>query len=372
VKITSVETMELSHRLSRAVGPASVLNDVRSTLIVRIGTDEGLVGWGETAPLAGVREAIDGSYASLLIGRDPLDVQRTWRTKWLAPFESGLAVGAVDIALHDLWGKALGVPIHRLYGGAHRTRVHAYASGMCYLEGIDPKDQWVDEALGLVERGFRAIKMRTGRYPPEYELPLVRKVREALPSDVRLMVDAWGSYTMATALRVGRVFQELGIYWYEEPMLQLGYHGYEALASSLDIAVAGGEMLQTRDAFKELFDRHAVDIVQPDVTICGGISDLLFIADLARLYGIITVPHSWNGAITEAASLQIAALLPDPTLMPGVDSPVLEYDTTENPFIAGGLREPFVFRDGMFDVPTGPGLGIELDEDWLRRHAVER
>jgi L-alanine-DL-glutamate epimerase-like enolase superfamily enzyme len=141
VKITSVETIERSQRLSRAVGPASVLNDTRSTLIVRIGTDEGLVGWGETSPLAGVREAIDGSYAGLLIGRDPLDVQRTWRTQWLAPFESGLAVGAVDIALHDLWGKALGVPIHRLYGGARRTRVQAYASGMCYLEGIDPKDQ---------------------------------------------------------------------------------------------------------------------------------------------------------------------------------------------------------------------------------------
>ena len=130
-------------------------------------------------------------------------------------------------------------------------------------------------------------------------------------------------------------------------------------------------MLQTRDQFKELFERQAVDIVQPDVSLCGGIAEMLFIADLAALYGIRTLPHSWNGAVTEAASLQIAALLPEATMMPGSDVPLLEHDTTENPFVGGGLREPFAFRDGEYDLPTGPGLGIELDEEWLRAHAVD-
>ncbi|TMG25239.1 MAG: mandelate racemase/muconate lactonizing enzyme family protein [Chloroflexi bacterium] len=372
MKITSVETIELSHRLNRPTGPASVLNETRSTLIVRIATDEGLIGWGETSPLDGVRETIMGTYANALRGRDPLDAGRVWRTPWLAPFESGLAAGAVDIALHDLRGKALGVPINRLYGGGLRTSVQAYASGLCYFKDVDPADQWMDEALGLVARGFRAIKMRIGRFPPAHEVPLVARVREALPPDVRLMVDAWGSYTLPTALRVGRELQELGVYWYEEPLPQAGYHGYEVLAANLDMAIAGGEMLQTRAAFKELLDRRAVDIVQPDVSICGGIADLLFVAELARLSGIQAIPHSWNGAITEAASLHIASLLPDPTLMPGVEAPLLEYDTTENPFIEGGLREPFRMHDGRIDVPTGPGLGIELDEEWLEGHAVER
>jgi D-galactarolactone cycloisomerase len=139
----------------------------------------------------------------------------------------------------------------------------------------------------------------------------------------------------------------------------------------LDIAVSGGEMLQTRDAFRDLFERRGVDIVQPDVSLCGGIAELLFIADLAALHGIRTLPHSWNGAVTEAASLQIAALLPEPTLMPGRDVPLLEHDTTENPFIAGGMRDALVFRDGGFDLPAAPGLGIELDEEWIRAHAVD-
>src|SRR5947207_1261601 len=216
MKITSVETIELSHRLNRPTGPASVLNETRSTLIVRIATDEGLIGWGETSPLDGVRETIMGTYANALRGRDPLDAGRVWRAPWLAPFESGLAAGAVDIALHDLRGKALGVPINRLYGGGLRTSVEAYASGLCYFKDVDPADQWMDEALGLVARGFRAIKMRIGRFPPAHEVPLVARVREALPPDVRLMVDAWGSYTLPTALRVGRELQELGVYWYEE------------------------------------------------------------------------------------------------------------------------------------------------------------
>jgi D-galactarolactone cycloisomerase len=348
-----------------------VLNRSRQALLVRMETDDGLVGWGETAPFGGIRALIEEDYAPLLLGRDPTWVQRGWRTPWMAPFENRLAVAALDIALHDLIGKALDVPIHKLYGGALRTKVPAYASGMLYLEGNNRRDRWIEEAHQLVERGFRAIKVRIGRYPADVELPLLAALRDAVPAEVGLSVDAWGSYTLPTALRVGRELGAMGFLWYEEPLPQYGYHGYETLTAALDIAVSGGEMLQNRDAFKALFDRHAVDIVQPDVTLVGGIAEMLFIADLARLYGIRMMPHSWDGAVTEAASLQIASLLPEPTLMPGVDVPLLEHDTTENPFVDGGVREPLVFRDGAFELPTGPGLGIELDEDWLHGYEVD-
>ena len=184
------------------------------------------------------------------------------------------------------------------------------------------------------------------------------------------MVDAWGSYTLPTAIRVGRALEEIGIAWYEEPLAQAHYEGYEVLADALDIAVAGGEMLQTRAAFHDLLTRRAVDIVQPDVSLCGGIADLLFIADLAALHRIQAVPHSWNGPVTEAASLHIASLLPEPTLMPGVDVPLLEHDTTENRFLGELLREPFQLVDGSYAVPTAPGLGIELDERALERLRV--
>jgi D-galactarolactone cycloisomerase len=370
VTIAKVEVLRLAHPLTRATGPASVLNRARSLLLVRIETRDGVVGWGETSPLPGTAEAITSVYAPRLIGRDPLLVGRSWRETWLEPFESGVAAGAIDIALHDLRGKLLGVPVHALHGGARRDRVPVYASGLCYLEGVHPGDQWVAEASDLAARGYRAVKMRIGRYPPEVELPLIREVRAALPAGTRLMVDAWGSYTLPTAIRVGRALEDIGIDWYEEPLSQAGYHGYEVLAATLDIAVAGGEMLQTPRAFKELFDRRAVDIVQPDVSLCGGITDLLFIAELAALYRSQALPHSWNGPVTEAASLHVAALLPDPTLMPGTETPLLEHDTTENRFLTELLREPFALVDGGYAVPTTPGLGIELDERAIERLRV--
>ena len=134
--------------------------------------------------------------------------------------------------------------------------------------------------------------------------------------------------------------------------------------------VAGGEMLQTRAAFKELFERRAVDIVQPDVSICGGIGECLFVADLARLYGITCVPHTWNGAIMNIATLHVAAALPDASRLPGVEPPLLEFDSTENPFMTLELRDPPKLCDGAFDVPMAPGLGVEVDEAWIRQNSV--
>jgi D-galactarolactone cycloisomerase len=213
--------------------------------------------------------------------------------------------------------------------------------------------------------------MRIGRFPPQHELPLMARVCEALPPSVKLMVDAWGSYTPATAVRVGHALERLGIYWYEEPLPQAGYAGYAALCAGLDIAVAGGEMLQSRAAFKSLLDAHAVDIVQPDICICGGIGEVLFVAELARLAGIQCAPHSWNGAIMNAATLHVAALLPESTRMPGADTPMLEFDTTENPCMTDELAEPLRLDDGCFAVPMAPGLGIEVDEERIRAAAVD-
>lgn len=372
MKIASVETLLLQHKLSRPTGPASVLNEWRRNLLVRITTDDGLVGWGETAPLAGVRDTIDTMYAPLLVGRDPRSIGTSWRTRWLAPFENRLAVGAIDIALHDLVGQALGVPVHQLYGGARRDRVPVYASGGGYFHGVHPADVWPAETQGYVARGFRAIKLKIGRYDPKEELAALAVVKAALPPDVKLMVDAWGSYTLATALMVGRELEKLGITFYEEPLPQFGYRGYPELAAQLDIAVAGGEMLQNRQAFKELLDRRAVDIIQPDASLCGGIRELLFIAELAELYGVQCIPHSWSGAILNAASIHLVSLLPEPTLMPGVGTPMVEFDVTENPFASGLLRAPLPLVDGCFEVPNTPGLGLDLDLAAIRALEVPR
>jgi D-galactarolactone cycloisomerase len=160
--------------------------------------------------------------------------------------------------------------------------------------------------------------------------------------------------------------------FFEEPMPQFGYRGYPELTAQLDLPVAGGEMLLHRQAFKELLDRRAVDIIQPDASLCGGIRELLFIAELAELYGVQCIPHSWNGAILNAATIHLAALLPEPTLMPGVGTPMVEFDVTENPFMSGLLRAPLPLVDGCFEVSDAPGLGLDLDLDAIRALEVPR
>ncbi len=372
MKIAAVDTFLLEHKLARPSGPASVLNTWRRTLLVRITTDSGLVGWGETAPLAGVRETMEQAMAPLLVGQDPRAISNSWRTRWLAPFENRLAIGALDIALHDLVGQALGVPVHQLYGGARRARVPVYASGGGYVEGVHPAEVWPTETRALAHRGFKAIKLKIGRYDPRSELDALAEVRKGLPSDVKLMVDAWGSYTLATALQVGRELETLGVTFYEEPLPQFGYRGYDQLAAQLDIAIAGGEMLQHRQAFKELLDRRAVDIIQPDASLCGGIREVLFVAELAELYGVQCIPHAWSGAILNAATVHIVSLLPEPTLMPGVNPPMVEFDVTENPFASGLLRTPLPLVDGCFEVPNTPGLGLDLNLDFIRSMEAPR
>jgi D-galactarolactone cycloisomerase len=202
------------------------------------------------------------------------------------------------------------------------------------------------------------VKMRLGRYAVDEELRLVGQVRKRVP---RLMVDAWGAYDLPTALEVGQRLHELDVAWFEEPLPQAGYVGYEELTERLDIPVAGGETLQSAAEFQALLDRRAVDIVQPDASICGGLADVLDVADMARERNIQCVPHTWNGAIMQAAALHVASLLP---------GALLEVDTTENRLVREMLAVPLVMRDGCVQVPSGPGLGIQVDEDWLRRHGV--
>jgi D-galactarolactone cycloisomerase len=358
VKIVSVETIHARHSLSRPTGPAGAYNATRQTLAIKLVTDEGLIGWGEAYALDGVRPALDDVVAPLLIGQDPTEAARLNRQMRDATGGNGFAVGGMDIALHDLWGQALGVPVWRLYGEAHQDAVPAYASGLCYQEGRHPSEHWVGEAERAMADGFSRVKMRLGRYPVDEELHLVSDVRKRVP---RLMVDAWGAYDLPTALEVGRRLHELDVAWFEEPLPQAGYAGYEELTERLDIAVAGGETLQAASEFKALLNRRAVDIVQPDASICGGIAEMLAVADMARTAGIECVPHTWNGAIMQAAALHVASLVP---------GALLEVDTTENRLVREMLAVPLVMRDGCVQVPSGPGLGIRVDEDWLRWHAV--
>lgn len=372
MKITDVNTYHLRHRLPRAIGPSTMLYPFRESILVKIGTDEGLVGWGETASIGGTREIIQKHLGALLIGRNPLDHRQLWRELWGPNFGNGLAVGAVDIALHDLRGKAFNLPITDLYGGRLRDRVPAYASAMNYTEGLDPEQQYPHEAAELVDRGFRALKMRIGGQPPRCDLAAVTAVRKEVGPEIKLMTDGNGAYTLSTAIDVGRELERLDFEWFEEPLPQADYPGYEVLTAKLDIAIAAGEALPSRGTFKEVITRRAMDIVQPDVSLCGGIGECLFIAEMARLWGMPCVPHCWGGAVVIAATLHLLALLPDPSWARTTETPMLELDVYENPFRDELTTEPIqIGLDGSVAVPAGAGLGIEINEDVVAHYAID-
>ncbi len=374
LKITAVKTYLLRHKLARPMG-ASVsvpLSRFRQALLVKIETDAGLAGWGETAAIGGARGAIDDQLGPQLVGQNPLDQRRLWQAIWGANFGNGMAVGALDIALNDLRGKALGLPVAELFGGRLRDRVPAYASAMNYLEGLDPEEHFPREAAALVKQGFKALKMRIGRYPVAREAKLAAAVRAAAGPNVRLMADANAAYTMATALEMGNELHRLGFEAFEEPLPQSPrYAGYEALRQKLPLPLAAGEVVDSRASAKELIDRRAMDIIQPDVTLCGGIGEALFIAETASLAGIHCLPHCWGGDIAIAATTHLLALLPDPHPGFPTDTPMLELDQSENPWRNGLARDPVAFADGSVGVPAKPGLGIEVNEDVVRQYAVK-
>ena len=342
-------------------------NDSRGAALVRIGDSDGAVGWGETYPTpAGV--AMLAELGRLLLGRDPDAATENWRRIWGASGGDGFATGAVSIALDDLRARRRGVPVSALYGGARRERARAYASSEGYVPGRPVADAWLAEADRAAAAGFTGFKLRMGREGISEELAAAAAVRRAHPT-MELMADGNAAYTLRQAIQVGRELQRLGFTWFEEPMSTERYAGYERLRAALPLALAGGESVQSRGEAAALIDARALDIIQPDVSICGGIGETIAICGLARLAAIQPHPHACNGALGLAATLQVLAVLPDPTRLPA-DAPMLEHDFGPNPARTDLLTTPLTMRSGWFDIPTGPGLGIEVDEAFVRRSAV--
>ena len=365
LKITGVKTFALHHKVPTSSGPSTFYYRSRSALLVRIVTDEGLVGWGETAVLSGVRAIIEEQLAPLLMGSNPMAYRSLWHSMWGPNFGNGMALGGVDMALNDLRGKFLGLPLAELFGGRMRQRVAAYASAMNYIEDKNPLEHYPAEATELVERGFRALKMRLGGQCLRADVAVAEAVRSAVGPNVKLMADGNGAYTMHTAIQMGRELERLSFYWFEEPLPQStpDYAGYEVLTEKLDIAIAAGEGLTSRGMFKEVVARRAMDIVQPDISLCGGIAEAIFVAELARLWGMQCMPHCWGGGLVIAATVHLLSLMPNASWSRHTEEPMLEIDMQENPFRLELLTEPMSFSDGFIAVPEGHGLGVTIDED---------
>jgi D-galactarolactone cycloisomerase len=372
VKIASVETFDLRCDIEPSFGWSQGWVDQRATTLVKITTEDGLVGWGEGAAAS----LIDELLAPLIIGGDPMQRGGLWERMFHALYNANIFVGlagsalsAIDIALWDLAGKATGLPAHALLGGKVRDRVAVYATGLYYTEGEFP-DRLLDEARSYVEQGFTGMKTKVGGLTVEEDVRRVRALREAIGPDVRLMVDANEAYNATTAIRIGHKLAELDLMWFEEPVNAQDVEAYLQVKDALPMAIAGGENLRTRFEFKDYLARRAYDIAQPDIMHCGGITEMARICAMANAHGVQVNPHVWGSPIMIAATLHLTATLPPcPTArdpQPYAQEPVMEFDRTPSAIRQQVCAEPFDQRDSYIRVPEGPGLGIEVDEYVVR------
>jgi L-alanine-DL-glutamate epimerase-like enolase superfamily enzyme len=351
--------------------------------IVRIETRDGIVGWGEgknAAGSAGVYGAlvdlINNELGPTLIGRDAREINGIWESIYngvraekaaiagqampqLA--RRGLtiaAISAIDIALWDIFGKALGEPVWRLLGGRKAPRMKAYASG-----GWASSEAIGEQLLGYVEAGgFRAVKMRVGSMDgsPHASAARVRAAREALGADIDIMVDAHGTYSVADAKRFARMVDDCDLAWFEEPVIADDKAGIAEVRAACGVPIACGESEATRFDFRDLIVARAADILQPDLGFCGGISEAMRIGALASAFNLKLAPHLWAGAPAFYAGLHVSA-----AASAGF---ILEYSLGANPMLHDLVEERLDVADGTIAIPDAPGLGITIREDFLRAH----
>ncbi|MDQ6618719.1 MAG: mandelate racemase/muconate lactonizing enzyme family protein [Pseudomonadota bacterium] len=350
----------------------------KGALIVEIRTDDGLVGWGDCyGPAAVSRSIVETLLKPSVMGRDPFDAEVIWEALYNKVKDYGLtgmtisAISGVDIALWDIIGKACNKPIHKLIGGAFRTSLKAYATGIYFRDMDRLTEEAVDEARRYLDQGFQAIKMKIGLGSLKKDVARIAAVREAIGPDVDLMVDANHCFNVPQAINIGRELERLDVLWFEEPISPEDLDGYVEVCRALDVAVAGGENEFAKFRFQEILHKRAMDIVQPDVCAAGGITECKKIAALAQAHAVQCVPHAWGTAIGLAATMHFLASLPDtpPCLFP--IPPMLEYEQTFNPFRDDLSSGDFTHVKGQVAVPTGPGLGIEIKREILDRYRVK-
>lgn len=344
-------------------------------VIVKVRTDEGITGIGAAHGGAEVIQAIvEHELAPALIGEDPTNTERLWEKMYngtrLEPALSRgyslpthgrrgdhlAAIAGVDIALWDIWGRALGQPIYKLLG-ASRTRVRAYASG-----GWAPGEEAEAELGGYAAKGFSAVKMRAeGRdgFSIEKSIRRIAAARRGIGPECELMVDAHGSLDVSTAIRLARRMEEHGVAWFEEPISPDNHSGLAEVRRATSTPIATGERENTRFDFLSLLERRAVEAVQPDLAIAGGYTEVRRIAAMAAAFGVKFAPHVWASGVLFAATIHMAMSAPN--------CHIFEVSQAANPLVYEMFEEPFELRDGHVHAPARPGIGFTLREDVERR-----
>ncbi len=332
----------------------------RLTTLVLVHLENGRTGIGSAYTHPGMAYLVlQDQLAPMLRGMDVDGVEEIWErmyglTRWYGRKGAAMsAFGALDVALWDLRGKSRREPIWSLLGGTS-SRCPIYGSALLWKE----PEALAIEAAGLIDRGFRRVKMRLAK-SEEYDRVATQAVKTAIGADNDLIVDASMRYHLELSVRLGTFFKELNVYWYEEPFAPENIDDFAALRARVEVPLAAGENEFGYQGFRELIRAGAVDIVQPDVSRCGGITEALRIANLAQEHRIGVAAHSWSDAIAIVANAHVIAAKPN-----GI---TVEMDCTGNPLVDSLLKTSLKVQEGYFDLGEAPGLGIELDMDVVDR-----
>ena len=370
LKISSIEAIQLEAELSQEFRWSFDSAAKRTSCLVKITTDEGIVGWGECFGPASLSAAVVRFLAPFLVGQSALATEKLWEFMYNKTRDQGrkgvpiCAISGIDIALWDVRGKYYNAPISQLLGGPMRTSLPAYATGTYRVGDAKGYDYIIDEVVSYKERGFTGVKLKIG-LDIEEDCQLIADARSALGDEMHIMLDANHGYDVLDAIEVGKRAAEHRIVWFEEPVVPDDLHMYRTLRSKQPIPVAGGETEFTRWGFRDVLQAEAMDIIQPDTCAAGGISECKKIADMAAAYGVRYYPHVWGTSIGMSAALQILSVLPNTAYRHNPPDPWLEFDCSEHPFREAVVETSFTVKDGHVSVPDGPGLGITVKEDVL-------
>jgi D-galactarolactone cycloisomerase len=367
MKITDVKTIRLRATIPTEgrVFSRSGVRNTRSTTLVQVETDEGISGIGSCSGNGELIEVIVGRVLKpLLVGMDPTEIDEIWDRAYVrgGHKEFGtrgigvVALSGIDVALWDILGKVRGVPLYQLLGGKCRDKVPVYATAL-YPE--EPS-KVAKRARGFADQGFHGVKIKVG-FDLDQDIRIVRAVREELGKDFIVMTDANQGYNIDVALKASDAFADCGAYWLEEPLFVEDIEGHAKLREKGRTPIAVGENLHMGYAFENFIRRGAVDFIQPDVARAGGITEIRKITALAARHKIPVSFHTWGDGVALAASVHLSAALEDCIVM--------ELDYTYNPMREKLLLNPFQVGNGFLIPPDHPGLGVELNQEALRRFA---
>ena len=360
-------------------------HDESHAIIVRVETDDGLVGHGEVHPGYGytrgacrsLKAIVEQELGPEIVGENPTQPEYIWEKLYNGP-RLGIALaygqsaprmgrrgvtvcamGGIDMALWDIFARSLGVPIYKLLGGGYRSRLPTYASG-----GHAAADGAGEEALAYIARGFRAVKMRVGAMDAPRivrdGIARIRAVRDAIGPNADLMLDAHGSLNESQAIRLAQAAEEFDIAWFEEPVSSDNWNGMRRVRDSTAIPISTGENDFTHFDFRDIIAHEAADILQPDLAVVGGFTAARRIGVLAHAANLQVAPHIWGSALLFYASLQLAAALPN--------CPVIEFRQGANPLFDDLISPPpAIDSEGYVTIPSGPGLGVDIDLESARR-----